>query len=195
MANAMRIYHGIICCARDEALIPAHVANVDCFLSPVHRCAYFGDGPKPTYDIPVHQVGARESYENLPVKTFCMLEHALRHTDWFGLLKTDVNASLDEIDLDACRRHHLVGYVADVPGYRTGHLERVAEQALDKPYDGPLARQWVGGPAYYVSRRLAALVVARGVWYARGHAYEDHMVSLVAEENGIVPVQGIRYKD
>ena len=195
----MNLYHAIFCCNRDSHYLASHVANVDALLRPTHRCVYYGiplDGKEPCCDIPYHVVDALDIYENLPVKTWCLLKHALQRKDWDVLLKTDANTLIADIDLELVSAHSIVGYVAKATSVRLYHTHIVHQRALSNPYDGPLPTGlWVGGPAYTISRQLAEMVVAKGVWYARGHAYEDQMVSLVAEENGFVAQQGIHYKE
>ena len=196
----MKLYHAIICCPRDVRWVPWHVKHVDSRLSEklVHRCVYFGqplDGQPPQCSEAHHVVGALDTYENLPVKTYCLMEHALEKKDWDVLLKTDCNAEIKSVDWDKCGRYELTGFVSTLSGVRLCHAGRVFESALNESYGGTLPRRWVGGPAYAVSRRLAKLIVARGVWYARSHAYEDQMISLVAEEHGIPAEQAIVYGD
>lgn len=191
----IQIYHAVFCCERDEGLLKDHVREIKGFGVPMQRCVYFGVANREPYcpSVLYHVVGADDTYENLPVKTFCMMEHALAAGDWDVLLKTDVNAKGIEIDWPQCDRYELVGMVSDTLGSRVNHRHNVKQPALREPYCGPMPARWVGGPAYCVSRRLARLVVASGVWAARGFAYEDQMVSLIAEQNGIAAQQGITW--
>ncbi len=189
----LKIYHAIFCCERDVGLIDDHVRDIENLGVPMDRCVYFGMAEQRELrhgDTPVRIVGIDETYENLPVKTFCMMEHALSEGEWDVLLKTDVNAKDIRIEWPQLDRHGLVGRVSDLPGSRVGHCKRVSQPALTEPYDGPMPKRWVGGPAYCVSRHLARLIVAEGAWGARRYAAEDQMVSLIAERHGIVAAQG-----
>lgn len=199
----MNVYHAIICCRRDEALLEQHLVTLHGKwhgdAAAIERCVYFGhsrDESLPQCGLAHHVIGALDLYENLPVKTYCLIEHALSTSEgWDVLLKTDATAEVVSIDWDAVARHELVGLVADWPASRMNHRPKVFQPALRESYAGPLPSRWVGGPAYAIHRSLAKQVVARGIWYARGHAYEDQMVSLVAEEAGIAAAPGIVYRD
>ncbi len=191
----LKIYHAIFCCERDEALIEGHIRDIEALGVPMQRCVYFGMGNREPRcpSVAYHVVGALDIYENLPVKTFCLMEHALAAGDWDVLLKTDVNVKGVAIEWPELNRHELVGYVSDIPGSRTSHRYVVTQSALQGPYGAPMPERWVGGPAYCVSRPLVRLIVAEGPWKARSYAYEDQMVSLIAEQNSIVAQQGITW--
>ncbi len=194
----MIIYHAIICHERDVHYLDEHIVSVNRVSNPMERCVYFGaslSGDPPKCHLPHHVVGAFDLYENLPLKTFCLLEHALAAANWDVLLKTDANTEVLEIDWQLASRYELTGHIGEIQSSRIYHANKVCQSALSEGYSGPLPSRWVGGPAYCLNRQLARLIVARGIWYARGHAYEDQMVSLVAEESGFVAQQGIRYKE
>lgn len=194
----MNVYNAIVVCGRDEHLLPWHVEHVDKLGVKMQRCCYFGtpfrssaplwtDNPHPT-----HVVSAVELYENLPLKTFEIFAHALQF-DWTHLLKTDVNSYPTFVDWGLVEQCHLVGFCSQYPAGRIGHRGKVAQSVLNAPFTGPMPQVWCGGPAYVASRRLVEKVVERGPWYARGFAYEDQMVSLVACENGWPPADGVGY--
>jgi len=195
----LEVYSAIICCERDEHLVQRHIDHLRNDVSGAieQQCVYYGRSlteREQPYASPSFVVGALDIYENLPLKTYCMLEHALR-SNWDVLLKTDVNAAITSIDWAPIVASDLCGFVCDHVGGRRAHAAKVTQACLAEPYSGPLPGRWIGGPAYTVSRRLAKLVVARGVWFARSHVYEDQMVSLVAEEHGIIAEQAIMYED
>lgn len=201
----MRIYNGIFCCERDNHHVSEHIASLKELAVPMVHCLYYGMGQKVVEDVPHHVVGVHELYENLPMKTYCMLEHALRTADWDRFLKTDVNSKVLSVDWQMVEEHDLVGYLALQPGCRAGKEEhprlwarilppnKISQPALVEPYLGHLSEWWVGGPAYVLSRRLAQRIVDRGIWAARAYAAEDMMVCSVAMQNGIRPVAGVGY--
>ncbi len=187
----LKIFHAIFCCQQDEDLLDQHVRDIKALGVAMGRCAFFGLPilPEESAGVGYCYVQANDAYENLPIKTVRMMEYALQF-DWDVLLKTDVNAKGIQVDWPQLDRYELVGNVSDLPGSRVGHCKRVSQPALAEPYDGPMPKRWVGGPAYCVSRHLARLVVAEGVWGARRWAAEDQMVSYIAEQNGIMAAQG-----
>lgn len=193
----MQLFHAIVVCKRDEHLIPWHVEQVARLGIPMVRWCYYGtplDGLPPTCREQYHVVPALELYENLPVKTYCLLRHALTIPGWTHLLKTDVNSYPTSLDVSALERANMIGYRCSTFPGRVGHITKVSQKALAEPYRGDLPQVWCGGPAYAISRLLALKVVQRGVWYARGWPYEDVMVSMIATMEGMPPETGIGYQ-
>lgn len=192
----VKLFNAVILCKRDERFIEWHIQRLNELGVPMERWFYYGVDPQnglPTCNHTYWVVDALELYENLPVKTYGLLKHALTRPDWTHLLKTDVNSYPYGVDWEAVKQHDMVGYWSDRPPGRNGHLRRVRQGILNESYTGPLPGQWCGGPAYIISRRLAEKVVERGVWYARGCAYEDVMVSVIANESGMPPQPGLGY--
>ena len=196
----MNLFHAVIVCPRDGNLARWHVEHVDDLKLPIgHRYFYCGiptqgeacklDGNYQVYEIPF-----LELYENLPLKTYGLMKHALTFPEWTHLLKTDINSYPAFADLKMVEQHHLVGYRGiSKPAGRTNHFPKVHQQGLTEPHLGPLPDCWVGGPAYIASRTLAEKIVARGPWYARGWPYEDVMVSQIALEHGWPAQPGVSY--
>ena len=196
----MLLHHAIIVCHRDEHLIPEHVRHVDALLDgrgiARSRCCYFAESEDwipDTGGVPFHIVQFLEMYENLPLKTYGMMQHALTIPGWTHLLKADVNSHPTAFDTDAIENNHLVGYYTDTTGYCANHAGRVEQLGLAEPFMGPMPTVWCGGPAYVVSRLLATKIVSLGAWAARAWPYEDQMVSHIAAENGWPAVPGIGY--
>lgn len=202
----MKIYHAIFCYGPHNHLLHDQCQIVDAVLGakPVKRTIFYGRGTatatgseRPTEAV-VHVVLATENYENLPLKTYGLLKHALQDSSWDRLLKTDVNSKLGWLDADAVENNHLVGYCQwRQDGKRkiakNYHSNRVSQPLLAEDWLGVEPFSWIGGPAYTISRELAQFVVDKGVWWARSWPYEDIMVSAAADEFGYPAVAGIGY--
>jgi len=205
----MKLYHAIIACERDIGLADWHVANASRALEAIgqkdcQRCLYFGIPPdgrdrlQTEHDmshatVDTHVVPFLDTYENLPLKTYGMLQHALTLPGWTHVLKADVNSYPSRLDAMAIVQHHLTGFYANTPPGRDNHVPKVLQRGLGEAYPGDLPNEWVGGPAYVISRLLVMQVVDRGAWYARGWPWEDVMVSKVAEECGCPARPGVGY--
>jgi len=191
------VYNAILCCDRDNALAAGHIAQLDSLGQPMTHCLYYGLGSSPVADIPHHTVGLLEMYDNVTLKTYCAMKHALSlDMAWDVLLKTDVTSRVVRIDWGLVAAHDLVAYVSPVGPFGTTVMprdynkERYAQPAFAEPWPGRPPKTMIGGTAYTVSRRLAELIVQRGIWYCAGWKGEDVMVAQIAEENGITPVDG-----
>lgn len=204
--STLSVYNGIFCCERDNGYADWHIAGLKALRGPiVSHCLYYGMGQQHHPAFPCHEVGAYETYQNLPLKTYGMFKHALTIPGWTHLLKTDVNAEVVRIKWNVVESHDLVGFVGLTKDSRIGFVETpvlcgrmpptepITEPILNEPFLGILAERWVGGPAYVVSRKLAELVVSHGVWYCRGFPFEDQMVSVVALQHGIRAEAGVGY--
>lgn len=201
----MNIFHGIFCYGPHNSMVRDQCDAVDAVIecTPAHRFVYYGtetvlpteDQCHPEY---VHVLQMRECYENLPLKTFGMLKHALTFRNWDRLLKTDVNSRIGAFDAKAAVIQDLIGYCAYRENgrktiSRNYHAGRCADKILDDPWMDDEPFSWIGGPAYMLSRRLAAYIVSKGAWWARSWPYEDIMVSAAADEIGHPAAPGIGY--
>ncbi len=199
----MHFFHGIIVCKKDEHLIEWHIEQVDklleCLGATCTRFLYYGidlDGAEPdTGGRPYWIVPFFDTYENLPLKTYGMVWHALTIPGWTHLLKTDVNSYPSVIKPEIVRTHHLAGYRTTTAAGITAHDGRVRQAGLNEPYMGPheFPEVWCGGPAYIMSRLLAMKLGEKGAWWARSWPYEDVMVSALAVENGWPAAGGVGY--
>ena len=199
----MKLFVAVYTCMRDRAISQHKVENLDrvgC-ARPYHF--YYGTGngtPGPHENgdptLPAHVLGCRDNYENLPLKTYGVCKHALETDEnWTHLLKTDVNRDIFLIDWDVMRDADYAGMIVPWPGERAYRVGDMSEPLLRAPYLGPLPPCYCGGPAYIISRTLAAMIMIKGAWAARGINAEDEWVGLVAAENGIAPIPAIRYRD
>ncbi len=201
----MKLYHAIIVCSRDAELVDWHMKHAQPALESIGqadcpRCLYYGIplvGPAvEPFDCSgygTHVVPFLDIYENLPLKTYGMLQHALTIPEWTHLLKADVNSYPTYLDPDAIQKHHLVGFYTRTHPGRTGHMGKVYQAGLSEPYMGTTPEKWCGGPAYVLSRLLATKIVDRGAWYARRWPWEDVMVSQIADECGWTAKPGVGY--
>ena len=192
----MQLYNAVIVCKRDENLIPWHVEHVDALGIPMQRCFYYGmelDGWRPAAQSNVHVVPFWDVYENLPLKTYGAVKHALTIPGWTHLLKSDVNSYPSFIDLAKLETHNMLGYRSIIRAGDSHHSTKVFEPGMAEPYKRHMPTVWCGGCAYVISRLLAMKIAERGAWYARGWAYEDVMVSQIATEEGWVPETGVGY--
>jgi hypothetical protein len=196
----MKLFHAIFCYGPHNHLLDSQCKTVDDVIGfpPVRRVVYYGQGTEVVRcGLETHVVGARESYENLPLKTYGLILHALTDPNWDVLLKTDVNSMLGYFNAELVESHDLVGYCGhrkDTRSIALGyHTDRVSEPLLREHWKGPEPSSWIGGPAYTMSRRLASFVISKGVWWARSWPYEDIMVSCAADELGSPAVGGIGY--
>lgn len=188
----MQIYNGIFCCERDNGHIQAHLENLDSLGRPMQHCLYYGMGQEVAEGVPSYVVGIRDSYENLPLKTYCMFRHALDF-EWDVFLKTDVNARVAKILWDAVEKSDLSGYVAHWRVRPGIPVSKINQPALAEVCRLEMPKDWVGGPAYALSRRMVRAVVVKGIWWCRQWPMEDAMVSRVAAEVGVVPQPAIHY--
>lgn len=196
----MKLFHAIFSYGPHHSLLPEQCRVVDGVLgfSPVRRVVYVGTDTEVPEGIESFVVGARETYENLPLKTYGLLQHALQDPGWDRLLKTDVNSRLGWFDAATVEGNHLVGYCQwRDPNRRriarSYHSNRGTERLLAENWAGEEPASWIGGPAYAISRELAQFIIAKGVWAARAWPYEDIMVSAAADEFGAPAVAGIGY--
>jgi len=197
----MKLYVAVYTCKRDEHLSLHKAETLDLIGCTRPYYFYYGmDEPTPppclceNPQLPTTVLECVEEYENFPVKTYGLCKHALETDDtWTHLLKTDVNRTIFYIDWEKASEADFAGMVLPWEGGREYRFAEFHEPILREPYLGPLSKQYCGGPAYIISRRLAKLIVERGVWAARSMKSEDMYVGLVAEQNGIVPVPAIRY--
>ena len=196
----MKLFHAIFCYGPHNHLLAKQCETVDKVIGflPVRRVVYYGQGTEIVRcGLETHVVGARECYENLPLKTYGLILHALKDAEWDVLLKTDTNSMIGHFDAAKVAENDLVGYCGRRQERRTialgYHSTRVSESILKENWKGEEPATWIGGPAYTMSRRLAEFVVKKGSWWARGWPYEDIMVSAAADEMGSPAVGGIGY--
>ena len=194
----MIVYNGIICCERDNELVPRHIAQLDSLGQPMQHCLYYGMDSKPRDDVPHHTVGLFETYENFSCKVYSAFKHALQFPEWDVFVKSDVTSKVVEIRWDLVAVNDLVGWVTPICGpygncqfNRAYALERYTERAFAEPFTGKPPKYWIGGPCYVISRKLAKLAVDRGIWAWRGWQAEDVYIAKIAEDHGISPVNGV----
>lgn len=192
----MIVYNGILCCDRDNHLALSHIAQLDTLGHPMSHCLYYGMGSTPIDGIPHHTVGLLELYDNVSLKTYCAMKHALTLPEWNVFFKTDVTSYVAWVKWDLAEIHDLVAFVSPIghsgqtPLVRDYAKHRYTQQAFAEPWAGKPPKRLIGGTAYTVSRRLVEWIVERGIWYVAGQKAEDVMVSKVAEEHGILPADG-----
>ena len=190
----MIVYNGIFCCERDNRFAEGHARQLDTLGRTMRHCLYYGRQGDRVAGMNSEALQIDENYENLPVKTMCMLKHAMQF-NWDVFLKTDVNACVASIKWDVVEVSHLTGFVSYKPvSIGPGkNCKSISQKALLEPCLAPTPKCWMGGPAYTLSRELAAMIVIKGAWWARQFWAEDQMVALIAEECGITPVPAIGY--
>lgn len=193
----MIVYNGIFCYSKDFHMAEGHVKHLDSLGHPMTHCLYPGMDSGVTSEnttVPFHAIGVREAYEDLPVRTMAMLQHALTIPNWTVFLKTDVNTVVHSIDWDVVANKNLVGFISTdwlndlYPPY-----SRINQPALHQKTNHGLPVAWMGGPAYAMSRALAYQIAQFGTWYARQFAHEDIMVAMIARVFGVFPCAGIGY--
>jgi hypothetical protein len=195
----MNLFHGIIVCERDKELCEAHVEETLKVVPGSYPSCFYWGKPGPVGHFGCHVVPVEDTYANLPVKTFCMLRHALTFPDWDIFLKTDVNTRLLAVDWNCLYKYDLIGYMRLNPdGTSLLPTRRLGDGQVNDPvytdrYNGPMPVRWVGGPAYALTRRLAQAVVDQGIWFARSWPWEDLMVSYVCETRGWDIGEGVSY--
>lgn len=197
------LYNAVFVYEPDNKYVQRHKTHIrSVWNDPDHfkQVFYYGLNQHPMGDCDWHVLGHYDNYESLALKTYGLMKHALESDfPWQRLLKTDVNTELFNVNWEAVFEHDFCGYVMPPgPGGESTlsgnhHFWRVSQPIMAQPYNGPKPLYWVGGPAYTVSRRLAQMVVDRGPWAARGHAAEDWMVSMIAQDNNIRPQPGVGY--
>lgn len=188
----MIVYHGAFCCERDNHCVQEHIQQLDSLRQKMSHCLYYGMESQVAVGYSTCKLGINENYENLPVKTVLMLQHALQYP-WDVFLKTDINAKVASIKWDVVEKHRLTGFVSWQQPKLSPAYKQFQQTGLNGPCRVDTPKVWMGGPAYTLHRSLAEKVVEAGVWYARGWAYEDVMVARIAQEHGIVPVPAIGY--
>lgn len=207
----MIVYNGIYIIERDNGHVRAHMKALRATKMEMQHCLYYSqDCHAPAQwhmEFPagqehkawVHHVRCAASRDNMPLKTYGMLRHALTVPDWTHFFKTDANVIIHSIDWETVKGSEYAGLLVGPrnvkPSGGREYKNGEREPLLREPYLGKMPLYWCGGSGYIVSRRLAQLVVDRGAWAARGHFAEDAMVAVVAEENGIMPVAAVSYGD
>ena len=197
----MNVFHAIFCYGPHNHLLQKQCQLVRDLLGfqPVRQVVYYGQHTDVARcGIETHVVGVRECYENLPLKTYGLILHALQDNQWDVLLKTDVNSKIGYFDANRVAKQDLTGYCGRRnPDKRqimlNYHKNRVSESLFQEDWKGTEPSSWVGGPAYTISRRLAEYIASKGAWWARSWPYEDIMVSFAADEMGSPASGGIGY--
>ena len=194
--SCMKIHHAIFIHGKDNKLAVRHTLDVQSLGPRMEHYLYYGLDETPCLDWGPGDwrisLGVHGSRDNMALKVYGLMKHALTIPGWTHLFKTDVNTIINKVDWEAVEKADYAGLVVKGPAERTYKNEE-REPLLREPYLGPMAKLWCGGSGYFVSRRLAQMVVDRGAWAARGHYAEDQMVAMIAEENGIVPVPAVAY--
>lgn len=197
----MEIYNAICIHNAYNHFLPSHLgalAKLGRAVSP--PCLYYGDNGQPPagWEDKAVRLGLTEVYDNLALKTYAMLRHALLFDGWTHFFKTDVNSIVHTVDWEAVASSEYAGLVITprpdgAPYGGRVYGNHLRQPILREPYLGKMAHFWCGGSGYFIGRRLAVEVVGRGAWAARGYFAEDNMVGVVAEEIGIIPAPAVAY--
>ncbi|NNJ26202.1 hypothetical protein [Alienimonas chondri] len=198
-----RLLHCLYTCRRDRGLLERFLLNHQPSNRPADRrvAVYDAAGPDDgdgLHGLETWSVDAPAGYEFLAIKTYAMLQRALAEPDWDYLLKTDVDCRVDAEQVTAAMRRQ-VRYAGEVLGRgdatsKQWHFRKCRHRIYEEPCPPALFPStdagFAAGHAYLLHRDAAAAVVARGVYFAMRHIYEDVMVGQALE--GVFPVQPYR---
>jgi hypothetical protein len=195
----MKVHNAIYIREADNVCLVPHLQSLAALGRPIDPWLYYGLGDKPpvpdsAFPFGWVELGCVPGRDNMGLKTFGLMQHALALPGWSYLFKTDCNVQVTKVAWDKVAGADYAGCVVTGRAGRE-YKNEDREPLLREPYRGTMAHKWCGGSGYIVSRRLAQLVVHRGAWWCRGHYAEDQMVAIIAEEAGIKPVPAVQYHD
>lgn len=198
----MILYNGIYIHSMHNATLNSHLRSLAATGRSMRQCLYYGMGETVAAEWTgaFHHVGCHGTRDNMALKTYGMMKHALESDPcWTHLLKTDVLCQITCIKFDLLEQSDFGGHAVapdneDNDWRRRVYKNEEREPLLREPWRGKLPAHWCSGTAYAVSRRLAEWIVQRGAWAARGWFAEDLMVAAIAEEHGLHPVPCISFR-
>jgi hypothetical protein len=129
-----------------------------------------------------------DRYEDLPMKTFALVEFLCRRVEFEHLLKCDDDTylfprAIGGLDLSS------VDYGGEVHGTqgvdRWWHSTRTDGPVARTPYQGPWLGPWAGGGAYILSRAAATTLVRYGAATFARELFEDKAVGDLMRAHGV----------